>query len=52
VSGIVLILSILVAMFPILGTHGQHLAIVVHRVAAGLSIVAAAMGCFCAKKEG
>jgi hypothetical protein len=52
VSGIVLILSILVAMFPILGTHGQHLAIVVHRVAAGLSIAAAAMGCFCAKKEG
>jgi len=51
VSGIVLILSILVAMFPILGTHGQHLAIVVHRVAAILSIVAAIMGCLYAKKN-
>jgi hypothetical protein len=52
VCGIVLILSVLVAMFPILGTHGQHLAIVVHRVAAILSIIAAAMGCLCAKKKG
>ena len=51
VSGIVLILSVLIAMFPILGTHGQHLAIVVHRVAAVLSIIAAAMGCACAKKK-
>jgi hypothetical protein len=51
ISGLVLILSILVAMFPILGTHGQHLAIVVHRWAAGLSIIAAVMGCACAKKQ-
>jgi hypothetical protein len=51
VSGIVLILSILVAMFPILGTHGQHLAIVVHRGAAILSLVAAAAGCACSKKK-
>ena len=50
VSGIVLILSILVAMFPVLGTHGQHVAIIVHRWAAGLSIVAAVMGCLSAKK--
>ncbi len=51
ISGIVLILSILVAMFPILGTHGQHLAIVVHRGAAILSLVAASVGCACAKKQ-
>jgi hypothetical protein len=50
VSGIVLIGSILIAMFPILGTHGQHVAIIVHRVAAMLSIIAAAMGCLVAKK--
>lgn len=49
VSGIVLILSVLVAMFPILGTHGQHTAIVIHRVAAVVSIVAAAMGSLSAK---
>ena len=52
VCGIALILSILIAMFPILGTHGQHTAIVVHRVAAILSIIAAVMGCLCAKKNG
>jgi len=44
VCGIVLILSVLIAMFPVLGTHGQHLAIVVHRVAAILSIVAVIAG--------
>lgn len=51
VCGIVLMLSILVAMFPILGTHGQHVAIVVHRGAALLSIVAALMGCVYPKKK-
>lgn len=51
VCGIVLIGSVLVAMFPLLGTHGQHVAIVVHRVAAVLSIVAAVAGCIAARKE-
>jgi hypothetical protein len=51
VCGIVLILSVLVAMFPILGTHGQHLAIVVHRVAAILSMIAAGMGCLTALRK-
>jgi hypothetical protein len=51
ISGIVLILSVLIAMFPILGTHGQHMAIIVHRIAAVLSIIAAVMGCFTAKKN-
>jgi len=50
-SGIVLILSVLLAMFPILGTHGQHTAIVVHRVAAVVSIFAALMACFEAKRQ-
>ncbi len=49
--GIVLILSILIAMFPILGTHGQHITIILHRVAAILSIVAAVMGCLTVKKN-
>jgi hypothetical protein len=51
VSGIVLILSVLIAMFPVLGTHGQHTAIVVHRVAAVITIIAAAMGCITAPKN-
>ncbi len=51
VCGMVAILSILVSMFPILGTHGQHVAIVIHRVAAVLSMVAAAMGCLCTHKK-
>ena len=51
ISGIVLILSVLIAMFPILGTHGQHLAIIIHRIAAVLSIVAAIMGSVTAKKK-
>ncbi|MEA2069608.1 MAG: hypothetical protein U9P12_10435, partial [Verrucomicrobiota bacterium] len=51
VCGIVLILSVLIAMFPLLGTHGQHVAIIVHRIAAILSIIAALMGCACAKKR-
>lgn len=51
VCGIVLILSVLVAMFPILGTHGQHQAIVIHRSAAIISVIAAAMGCVTAKKK-
>ena len=50
VSALVLILSVLVAMFPLLGTHGQHVAIFVHRTAAVLSIVAAIMGSLTAKK--
>ncbi len=50
-SGVVLILSILVAMFPILGTHGQHLAIIVHRGAAILSLVAASVNCRCGNKK-
>jgi len=41
VSGILLILSVLLAMFPIFGTHGQHLCIVIHRIAAIVSIAAA-----------
>ncbi|RKX45606.1 MAG: hypothetical protein DRP64_04470, partial [Verrucomicrobia bacterium] len=51
VCGIVLILSILVAMFPILGTHGQHVAIIIHRVAAILSMVAALAGCIAANRK-
>jgi hypothetical protein len=51
ICGIVLILSVLIAMFPILGTHGQHVAIVIHRIAAVLSIVAAIMGSVTAKKK-
>ncbi len=51
VSGIVLILSILLAMFPLLGTHGQHTALVVHRAAAIASVIAALMACFAAKKQ-
>ncbi len=51
VGGIVLILSILIAMFPILGTHGQHVALVIHRIAAIFSVVAAIMSCFAAKKK-
>ncbi|QBG48614.1 hypothetical protein EGM51_14830 [Verrucomicrobia bacterium S94] len=50
ISGIVLILSVLLAMFPVLGTHGQHTAIVVHRTAAVISLIAAGMGCLSAKK--
>jgi len=50
ICGIVLILSVLVAMFPILGTHGQHVAIIVHRIAAVLSIIAAIAGCIAAKQ--
>ncbi len=52
VCGIILILSILIAMFPVLGTQGQHVAIVVHRVAAILSIIAAGMGCLSSQKKG
>lgn len=51
VSGIVLILSVLIAMFPILGTHGQHVAIVIHRIAAIVSVVAALLACKVAKKH-
>ena len=51
VSGIVLILSVLVAMFPILGTHGQHVAMVIHRIAAVVSVVAAILSCLAAKKK-
>jgi hypothetical protein len=40
--GILLVLSILLAMFPLLGTHGQHVCIVIHRIAAILSLAAAA----------
>jgi hypothetical protein len=50
INGIVLIISILVAMFPILGTHGQHMAIIIHRGAAILSLVAASALCACGKK--
>ena len=48
-SGIPLILSILIAMFPILGTEGQHTAIVVHRTAAIISVFAGIMGFISAK---
>ncbi len=51
VSGIVLILSVLIAMFPLLGTHGQHNAIVIHRIAAIVSIAAAVLACRTAKKQ-
>lgn len=47
--GIILILSVLLAMFPILGSHGQQLCIAVHRWAAILTVVAAA-GCFIMKR--
>jgi hypothetical protein len=50
ISGIILILSILVAMFPIFGTHGQHICIVIHRIAAIASILAAAMSCVVIQK--
>jgi hypothetical protein len=40
-SGLALVLSILSAMVPLLGTHGQHLALEVHRYAALLFLLAA-----------
>ncbi|MDA1045034.1 MAG: hypothetical protein O3C57_07405 [Verrucomicrobia bacterium] len=40
-STLVLILSVLAAMVPLLGTHAQHLAISIHRYAALLFILAA-----------
>jgi hypothetical protein len=40
-SGIVLIGSVWLAMFPWLGTSGQLAAIVVHRAAAVVSVIAA-----------
>lgn len=49
-SGIVLILSVLLAMFPMFGTRGQQACIVVHRVAAVASLIAAGMGCLVARK--
>ena len=51
VGGIILILSVLVAMFPLFGTHGQHLCVVVHRLAAIVTIVAAVGGCGSALKS-
>ena len=51
VGGIVLILSVLVAMFPVFGTHGQHLCVKVHRLAAVLTIAAAVGGCGSALKS-
>lgn len=48
--GIVLILSVLLAMFPILGSEGQQICISVHRWAAVLTVVSA-VGCFVAKKR-
>ncbi len=41
ISGVVLIGSVWLAMFPWLGTQGQMVAIVVHRVAAVISVIAA-----------
>ncbi|HEY5701094.1 MAG TPA: hypothetical protein VIT83_03295 [Gammaproteobacteria bacterium] len=40
ISALALILSVLVAMLPLLGTHGQHLAISAHRYAAVLFVLA------------
>ncbi|MCF7818188.1 MAG: cytochrome c3 family protein [Kiritimatiellales bacterium] len=51
VCGIVLILSVLLAMFPIFGTHGQHVCIQIHRIAAIASVVAAMMGCIRAQRK-
>jgi hypothetical protein len=51
ISGIILILSVLIAMFPLLGTAGQHTAIIIHRVAAVVSIIAAVMECIKASKN-
>ncbi|MEI6891412.1 MAG: cytochrome c3 family protein [Pontiella sp.] len=51
ISGMVLMLSVLLAMFPILGTHGLQVALVVHRFAAVLSIIAAVMGSMTARKK-
>ena len=42
ISALALILSVLIAMLPLLGTHGQHLAISVHRYAAVLFVLAGA----------
>ncbi|MCF7847665.1 MAG: cytochrome c3 family protein, partial [Kiritimatiellales bacterium] len=42
-SGLMLVLSILMAMFPIFGTHGQHMCIVLHRIAALLTLPALAV---------
>jgi len=42
-SGLVLILSILLAMFPIFGTHAQHICIALHRIAAVLTLPALAI---------
>jgi len=40
VSGLALVLSILLAMFPIFGTYGQHICVIVHRIAALLALPA------------
>jgi uncharacterized membrane protein len=50
-GGIVLILSILLAMFPLWGTQGQHAAIVAHRIAAAVSVIAALMGSITANRK-
>jgi len=49
--GIVSILSVLLAMFPIFGSSGQQTCIALHRGAAILTLVAAA-GCFVQQKNG
>ncbi len=50
-SGIPLMLSIIIAMFPVLGTEGQHAAIVVHRIAAIVSVIAGIMEFITNKKN-
>jgi len=52
VCGIVSILSVLASMFPLLGTHGQHVAMVIHASAGILTLPAAAMACRSARKKG
>ena len=49
-SGVLLIGSILVAMFPILNTTGQHIAVGIHAIAALLTLVAVT-GLFIKKKK-
>ena len=46
-----LILSVLLAMFPIFGTHGQYVCIQIHRTAAIACVVVAMMGCVRAQRK-
>jgi hypothetical protein len=49
--GVVLILSVLIAMIPLLGTHAQHSAVTLHRLTAIVFVVALALYAFVARKR-